>query len=359
MSLLFSPMTLRDLTVPNRAWVSPMCQYSSVDGMPTDWHLVHLGSRAVGGAGLVFTEATSVSSQGRISPADAGLWSDEQAKAYERITAFITEQGAVPGIQLAHAGRKASISPPWTGGAPVADSDGGWEPEGASALPFPTYRTPRAMTPVEITRVVEEFAVATQRALRAGFRAVEIHAAHGYLLHNFFSPLSNTRTDNYGGSFDNRVRLTLEVVDAVRSEWPDELPVMVRISATDWADDRGGWTLEDAIELARQLGAHGVDLVDCSTGGNDPDVTIPIGPGYQVPFAEAVRHKAGVPTGAVGIITEPQQAEDILASGQADVVLMAREQLRNPYWPRQAAWELGDDTPWPVQYERAKFRPVR
>lgn len=353
MSRLFSPLKLRGVEFRNRVFVSPMCQYSSDDGVPTEWHFVHLGSRAVGGAGLVMVEATAVSPEGRISPADSGIWSDAHVEAFERITRFIAEQGAVPGIQLGHAGRKASTDVPWRGGRAVSDESGGWEPVAPSALSFSDRtRKPRTLSVEDIERIVDDFAAAAKRALAAGFRVVELHGAHGYLMHQFLSPLVNQRTDEYGGSLDNRMRFPLSVARAVREVWPDELPLFVRISGSDWVD--GGWDLEQSVELARRLKELGVDLVDCSGGGAVPDARIPVGPGYQVPFAQAVRERAGIATGAVGMITEPAQAEQIVATGQADAVLLARELLRNPYWPLSAAHALGADVQWPPQYQRAK-----
>jgi 2,4-dienoyl-CoA reductase-like NADH-dependent reductase (Old Yellow Enzyme family) len=352
-SQLFTPITLRDVTVRNRVWVSPMCQYSAVDGVPNDWHLVHLGSLARGGAGLVFTEATAVVPEGRISPEDTGLWNDEQQAVWARIVDFVHRQGATAGIQLAHAGRKASTWSGFTGQhGGVPDEDGGWTPVGPSAAPYPGLRDPAPLDADGIARVVTAFGDAAERALVAGFDVLEVHAAHGYLLHEFLSPLSNERDDEYGGSFDNRVRLVLEVVREVRSRVPAGTPVVVRISATDWAE--GGWTEDDSVRLATLLVGEGVDLVDTSTGGNAP-ARIPVGPGYQVPFARQVREQAGIPTGAVGMITEPKQAEEILAEGSADVVLLARELLRDPHWPLRAAYELGDAdaADWPVQYSRA------
>ncbi len=353
MSELFDPLTLRGTTFRNRVWVSPMCQYSSTDGRPDDWHLVHLGSLARGGAGLVLTEATAVSPEGRISPADAGIWTDEQAAGLGRITRFVHSQGAQAGIQLAHAGRKASTAPPFgPGSGYVGPADGGWATVAASALPFGRLPAPHALTAAEIAGVVADFAAATRRALAAGFDVVELHAAHGYLLHGFLSPLANRRSDSYGGSFENRLRFPLEVVDAVRAAWPADRPLFVRVSASDWAD--GGWTLADTIELARRLREHGVDLLDCSSGGAVPDARIEVGPGYQVPFAAAVRRESGLPTGAVGMITEVKQAADIIATGEADAVLLARALLRDPHWPLHAAAELGGDLRWPDQYLRAR-----
>jgi 2,4-dienoyl-CoA reductase-like NADH-dependent reductase (Old Yellow Enzyme family) len=353
-SLLFSSITLRDLTIRNRVWVAPMCQYSAVDGLPGDWHLVHLGSFARGGAGLVLTEATAVVPEGRISPEDTGLWNDEQQQAWARIVAFVHGQGAAAGIQLAHAGRKASTYSGFTsdrGGVP--DADGGWRPVGPSAAPFPGLREdPEPLDQDGIARVVTAFGDAAERAVAAGFDVLEVHAAHGYLLHEFLSPLSNHRDDEYGGSFDNRVRLVLEVVREVRGRVAAGVPVLVRLSATDWVE--GGWSADETVRLAALLREEGVDLVDTSTGGN-VGADIPVGPGYQVPFARRVRAEAGVPAGAVGMITEPKQAEEILAEGSADVVLLARELLREPHWPLRAAFELGetDVDLWPVQYRRA------
>jgi 2,4-dienoyl-CoA reductase-like NADH-dependent reductase (Old Yellow Enzyme family) len=358
MSQLFTPVRLRGVEVRNRAWVSPMCQYSSVDGLPNQWHLVHLGSFARGGAGLVFTEAAAVVPEGRISPQDAGIWNAEQQAAWAAIVDFLHGQGARAGIQLAHSGRKGSTLRPWDGRGPVPDGDGGWQPVAPSALAFPGLREdPRELTTSEIADVVAAFAAAAERSLAAGFDVLEIHAAHGYLLHQFLSPLSNQRRDEYGGSFENRVRVLLEVVDAVRSVVPEETPVLVRVSATDWAD--GGWTVDDSVRLAVLLRAHGVDLVDVSSGGNVARAAIPVGPGYQVDFAGRIRAEAGIATGAVGMITEPKQAEEILTSGAADVVLLARAVLRDPHWTLRAAHELGvgagEGVDWPPQYERAKL----
>jgi 2,4-dienoyl-CoA reductase-like NADH-dependent reductase (Old Yellow Enzyme family) len=353
MSRLFEPLTLRGATSRNRIWVAPMCQYSAVDGMPGSWHLVHLGARAVGGAGVVLTEATAVSPEGRISPQDTGIWNDEQAAAWAPIVAFVREQGALAGLQLAHAGRKASARRPWEGRGAVSPADGGWTPVGPSELAFPGLADPVALDEDGIAKVRSDFVAATRRALSAGFDLVEVHAAHGYLLHEFLSPLSNTRTDGYGGDLAGRMRLVLEVVEDVRAAWPQDRPLVLRISASDWVE--GGWTPEESIALAKEAAARGVDLVDCSSGGNVL-ADIPVGPGYQVPFASAVRAGAGVPTGAVGLITEPAQAEQVLAEGHADVVLLARELLRDPHWPLRAAAELGTDVAWPVQYDRARLR---
>ena len=351
MSRLFEPLTLRGTTARNRVWVAPMCQYSAVDGMPDDWHLVHLGARAVGGAGVVLTEATAVSPEGRISPQDTGIWDDRQAEAWSRVAAFVRAQGALAGMQLAHAGRKASTRRPWEGRGVVAPDDGGWTPVGPTADPFPGLAEPRALDDEGIAKVRADFTAAARRALAAGFDVVEVHAAHGYLLHEFLSPLSNTRTDGYGGDLTGRMRLTLEVVEDVRRVWPDDKPLLLRISASDWTD--GGWTVEDSVALAKEAAARGVDLVDCSSGGNVL-ADIPVAPGYQVPFASAVRNGAGVATGAVGLITDPAQAEQVVAEGHADVVLLARELLRDPHWPLRAAAALGADVAWPVQYERAR-----
>ncbi|MBI3565655.1 MAG: NADH:flavin oxidoreductase/NADH oxidase [Elusimicrobia bacterium] len=352
MSALFSPLTLRSATLRNRVIVSPMCQYSCRDGLPTEWHLVHLGSRAVGGAGMVIAEASAVVPEGRISPSDAGLWNDAQARAWAPVARFVSEHGAVPAIQLAHAGHKASTFAPWDGNGPVSGLQG-WAPVGASALRFDAgYPEPRALSTNEVAALPGRFADAAGRALDAGFEAVELHFAHGYLVHSFLSPLTNLRTDAYGGDFERRTRLAVEIAAAVRRVWPDRLPLLARVSATDWAD--GGWDLPQTVELARRLKAAGVDFLDCSTGGLVPHAKIPAGPGFQVPFAEAVRRETGLPTGAVGFITEPAQAEEIVASGKADAVLLARELLRDPYWPLRAATALGADGPWPKQYLRGK-----
>ncbi len=354
MSLLLSPITLRGVTARNRIWVAPMCQYSAVDGMPGDWHLVHLGARAVGGAGVVITEATAVSPEGRISPQDTGIWNDEQALAWARTVAFVQAQGALAGVQLAHAGRKGSSRRPWEGRGAVAPEDGGWVPVGPTAEPYPGLARPTALDAAGIAAVRADFVAATRRAASAGFDLVEVHAAHGYLLHEFLSPLSNTRTDAYGGDLAGRMRLVLEVVEDVRAVWPDDRPLLLRISASDWVE--GGWTPEDSVALAKEAAARGVDLVDCSSGGTSPDQAVALGPGYQVPFAAQVRRDAGVATGAVGLLTDPHQAEQVLVEGAADVVLLARELLRDPHWPLHAAAVLGDDVPWPVQYDRARPR---
>lgn len=357
MSALFSPLDLRSLTLRNRIGVSPMCQYSSHDGFATDWHLVHLGAFATGGAGLVISEAMAVTPEGRISPQDLGIWDDAHVPMLQRITAFCRAQGAVMGIQLAHAGRKASTRRPWEqpGGA-VPVSEGGWDNVMApSAVPFaPNYPSPHALSPNGIAQVVAAFRAAAQRALDAGFQVAELHAAHGYLLHEFLSPIANQRTDEYGGSFENRVRLLLEVTDAVRAVWPAELPIIVRISATDWAE--GGWTVDESVQLAMLLKTRGVDMIDCSSGGLAAHQQIAVGPGYQVPFARRIREDAGIATAAVGLITEAAQAEQIVAEGSADMVLLARELLRNPRWPLAAAHQLGATIAWPPQYERARPR---
>jgi 2,4-dienoyl-CoA reductase-like NADH-dependent reductase (Old Yellow Enzyme family) len=350
---LFTPLTLRGVEFRNRVFVSPMCQYSAEDGFPTDWHLVHAGSRAVGGAGLVIVEATAVAPTGRISPADLGLWSDEHGEALARVARFIKAQGAAAGIQLAHAGRKASTAAPWAGGRPVAEADGGWTPVAPSPIAFgPGYAEPLELRPDEIDRVVGDFAAAARRAAQAGFDVIELHGAHGYLLHEFLSPLTNVRGDRFGGSIENRMRFPLAVAARLREAWPESLPLFVRISATDWVD--GGWSLDDSLAFARRLAAIGVDLVDCSSGGAVATAKIPAAPGFQAPFAAAVRREVGVATGAVGMITSPEQAEQILATGQADAALLARELLRNPYWPLVAARRLGASVEWPKQYLRAR-----
>jgi 2,4-dienoyl-CoA reductase-like NADH-dependent reductase (Old Yellow Enzyme family) len=355
MSRLFSPLTLRGVTFRNRVFVSPMCQYSSEDGLPNDWHLVHLGSRAVGGAGLVMTEATAVSPEGRISPQDLGIWSDAHVQPLQRVAAFVRAQGAAAGVQLAHAGRKASTDVPWKGSGPMLPTAGGWETLAPSAMPFSaSWPSPRAMSPADLAAVREQFVAAARRALAADFEVVELHAAHGYLLHQFLSPLANQRDDGYGGSFANRVRFPLEVTQAVRAVWPDDRPMLMRISSTDWVD--AGWNLSSSIELARLLKVVGVDLVDCSSGGLVPDAKIPAGPGFQTPAAAAIRREADIATAAVGLITSPQQAEQIVATGQADAVFLAREFLRHPYWPLDAARALGADVEWPKQYARARHR---
>ena len=353
MSQLFSPWTLRSLTFRNRIFVSPMCQYSSVDGFPTTWHLVHLGSHAVGGAGLVMMEASAVTADGRISPGDMGLWREDHAAALKPITQFIKSQGAIPAIQIAHAGRKASVAAPWLGGNPLSPSQGGWEVRGPSPLPFgPQSPRPKPYTAEELPALVTAFCDAARRAVEAGFEVLEIHMAHGYLLHEFLSPLSNQRTDLYGGSYANRARLPLAVAEAVREVWPEPFPLFVRISATDWA--AGGWDIEQSVTLAQNLKERGVDLIDCSSGGLIPDAKIPAGPGFQTPFATRIRQEVGIPTGAVGLITGPMQAEHIVATGLADCVFLARELLRDPYWPQRAAKALHAQVDWPPPYDRAR-----
>ena len=352
---LFQPLTIKSVTLRNRIGVSPMCEYSSTDGVATDWHLVHLGSRAVGGAGLVIAEATAVSPEGRITPGDAGIWADKHIEPIERINRFLKEHGAVPGIQIAHAGRKASAARPWEGGATLADNAGGWPILAPSALAFggDLTKIPCAMSEADIARVQGEFVGAAKRSLAAGCEWLELHAAHGYLAHEFLSPLSNQRTDRYGGSFENRIRFLVELTCAVRAVWPDKFPLAVRVSCTDWVS--GGWDIEQSIELARRLKAAGVDLMDCSSGAILPAVKIPVGAGFQVPFAERIRREAGIATATVGCITEPTHADEIIRNGRADVVLLAREFLREPYWPRIAARALGHRglLPAPVQYGRA------
>lgn len=350
---LFDELKIRDVRLASRIAVSPMCQYSCENGFATEWHIVHLGGRAVGGAALVIAEATAVLPEARISPQDLGIWSEAHIEPLARIAKFIHSQGSVAGIQLAHAGRKASTARPWEGGGKLTEQQGGWSDIVApSALPFaPNYPMPNAATTDRIAAIVDAFGKATQRALDAGFRLLEIHSAHGYFLHEFLSPLSNHRADLYGGSFENRTRIVREVVARVRRFWPERLPLFIRISSTDWVE--GGWDIEQAVELARSLRSLGVDLVDCSSGGNVADAKIPIGPGYQVQFAERIRRDAGILTGAVGMITEPHQADEIIRKGRADIVLLAREMLRDPYWPLHAAAELGKPISWPAQYLRA------
>jgi 2,4-dienoyl-CoA reductase-like NADH-dependent reductase (Old Yellow Enzyme family) len=350
---LFDPFAQRSLTLRNRLVVSPMCEYSATDGVPNNWHLVHLGSRAVGGAALVIAEASAVSAQGRISPQDTGLWNQQQVQAWQPITRFIRAQGAIAGIQLAHAGRKASTLRPWEGHGPVPAGQGDWPTVAPSALPFEAHwPAPQALDEAGIQAVIADFRAAAHRAVAAGFELIEVHAAHGYLLHQFLSPLSNRREDGYGGSFENRTRLVREVVAAVREVWPAALPLWLRVSATDWAD-AGGWDVDQSIELARQVKSLGVDLVDVSSGGLLPHAKIPLAPGYQVPFAARIRREAGIATGAVGLITGAEQAAQIVANGDADVVLLARESLRDPYFPRRAAQQLGAKIDPPVQYQRA------
>jgi 2,4-dienoyl-CoA reductase-like NADH-dependent reductase (Old Yellow Enzyme family) len=349
---LFSPFQLRSVTFPNRIGVSPMCQYSSVDGFANDWHLVHLGSRAQGGAGLVIIEASGVTAEGRISSGDLGIYKDEHIPGLERIVKFIHSQGVRAGIQLAHAGRKGSMTPPFEGERLLTAAEGAWTPVAPSALAFSeTYAVPQALDKAGIETIKAAFTAAAERALAAGFDLVEIHGAHGYLLHEFLSPLSNQRTDEYGGSFENRTRLMLEVVDSVRQVWPDHLPLFVRISATDWVE--GGWSIEDSVRLGGLLRAHGIDLIDVSSGGLVPYAKIPVAPGYQVPLASRIRHEAAIPTAAVGMITEPNQANGVIGCGDADLVLLAREMLRDPYWPSHAAAALSETFSWPKQYLRS------
>ena len=349
---LFAPLQLRELQLKNRVAVSPMCEYSARDGHPGRWHLVHLGSRAIGGAALVMTEATAVQPIGRISPWDTGIYLDAHVESWKAIADFVREQGAIPGMQLAHAGRKGSTAAPWIGGSKVPQSEGGWVPVAPSAVAFDAnYPDPRELTIAEIDQIVEDFRTSARRALAAGFQVVEVHAAHGYLAHEFLSPLSNFRTDEYGGSFENRARFPLRVAQAVREIWPAKWPVFVRISATDWKE--GGWDLPQSIELCKTFKNLGIDLVDVSSGGLVPNVQIPLGPGYQVKFAAAIRREAGIATGAVGMLTDPAQVETILSTEQADLVFLARELLRDPYWPRRAAQELGAKLTPPVQYQRA------
>jgi 2,4-dienoyl-CoA reductase-like NADH-dependent reductase (Old Yellow Enzyme family) len=356
MAHLFDPLKLRGVEFANRIVVSPMCQYSCVDGFANDWHFVHLGSRAVGRAAAVIAEATAITADSRISPQDLGIWTDAHIEPLRRVFSFISDQGSVPGIQLAHAGRKASTNQPWNGGKPITPAQGGWTPIFApSALAFADgYQVPQALTVAEIGATVDAFAAAACRAHAAGAKLIELHSAHGYLLHSFLSPLSNQRTDQYGGSFGNRIRIVCDVVTAVRKVWPEQYPLWVRISATDWTE--GGWTVEESVELAGTLKPLGVDLIDCSSGGNVARAKIPVGPGYQVAFAERIRREAAIATGAVGMITDPAQADQIIRSAQADVVIMARQFLRDPYWPLLAAHALGQDIQWPQQYDRAKKR---
>jgi 2,4-dienoyl-CoA reductase-like NADH-dependent reductase (Old Yellow Enzyme family) len=356
MATLFDPLVIRGLRLRNRIAVSPMCQYSAEDGLANDWHLVHLGARALGGGALILTEAAAVEARGRISPRDVGLWRDDQVAPLARIVDFVRAQGAAAGVQLAHAGRKASTYHPWAdarGAVPVGA--GGWRVVGPTDAPFhPSYAEPRALATDELPGIAEAFAAGARRALRADFDVVEIHAAHGYLLHEFLSPLSNTRTDTYGGDFEGRTRLLREVVTAVRASWPDDRPLFVRVSASDWHPN--GWSGDDTVRLAGVLAGMGVDLLDCSSGGIAPGIEVPVAPNYQVPFAERVRGEAGLATGAVGLITEARQAQAIVERGQADLVLLGREMLRDPSWPQRAAHQLGVDDPalWPPQYLRAR-----
>jgi 2,4-dienoyl-CoA reductase-like NADH-dependent reductase (Old Yellow Enzyme family) len=354
MAKLFAPLKIRGIELKNRIVVSPMCEYSSVDGFANDWHLVHLGSRAVGGAGLIITEATAVSPEGRITPDDLGLWKDEHIDKLKQIVTFIESQGSIAGVQLAHAGRKASTTSPWKGGKALPTDDAqAWQTVAPSAIPFHEGEpSPLALDKAGIEKVINDFAAATKRSISVGFKVIEIHAAHGYLLHEFLSPLSNKRDDEYGGSFENRIRILIEVTESIRKVWPEDLPLFVRISATDWTE--GGWTGEDSVRLAEVLKTKGVDLIDCSTGGNVPHAKINVGPGYQVPYAEAIKKQTGILTGSVGMITTAEQAEEIVASGKADVIIMARQLLRDPYFALHAAKALDVDVTWPVQYERAK-----
>lgn len=350
---LFEPLTIRSITVKNRIAVSPMCQYSAVDGFANDWHFVHLGSRAVGGAGLIIMEASAVSPEGRITPGDLGIWKDEHIPFLRRINTFLASQGAVPGIQLAHAGRKASHQAPWKGAQPLGFEEGAWQTIAPSAVAFKnTDPLPQEMNNDAITKLIHDFKTAAARTLLAGFKVLEIHAAHGYLINSFLSPLSNQRTDEYGGSFENRIRLLIEIVQAVRNEWPQDYPLFVRISATDWAD--GGWTIDDSIALVKLLKNIDVDLIDCSSGGNVAGIKIPTGPMYQTAFAESIKKETGILTGAVGLITTVEEAESIICNGRADIVLLARQFLRDPYFPLHAAKENGVDLDWPDQYLRAK-----
>ncbi|MFE5916769.1 NADH:flavin oxidoreductase/NADH oxidase [Streptomyces sp. NPDC056468] len=358
MSALFETYTLRDVTIPNRVWMPPMCQYSAAPegpdaGVPNDWHFAHYAARAAGGTGLIIVEATGVSAEGRISPYDLGIWNDTQVEAFRRITSFLVSQGTVPAIQLAHAGRKASTDRPWKGGAPVGPDAHGWQPVAPSAIPFADgHPVPTELTVAEIQDVVGQFADAARRALTAGFEIAEIHGAHGYLINEFLSPYSNHRTDEYGGSYENRTRFALQVVDAVREVWPDDKPLFFRISATDWLED-DGWTADDTVRFAADLKAHGIDLLNVSTGGNASGARIPVGPGYQVPFAARVKAETSLPVAAVGLITDVEQAEKIIANGEADAVLLGRELLRSPSWARHAARELGGDVHVPDQYHRS------
>ncbi|KUM73660.1 NADH:flavin oxidoreductase/NADH oxidase [Streptomyces curacoi] len=355
MSALFQPCTLRDVTIPNRVWMAPMCQYSAAPegpetGAPDDWHFAHYAARAAGGTGLIVVEATAVSPEGRISPYDLGIWNDTQVEAFRRITRFLVSQGTVPGIQLAHSGRKASTDRPWKGGAPVGPDAHGWQPVAPSAVAFAEgHPVPSELTVAGIQEIVGQFADAARRALAAGFEVAEIHGAHGYLINEFLSPYSNHRTDAYGGSYENRTRFALQVVDAVREVWPDDKPLFFRISATDWLEE-DGWTADDTVRFAADLKAHGIDLLDVSTGGNAAGARIPVGPGYQVPFAARVKAETSLPVAAVGLITDAEQAEKIIANGEADAVLLGRELLRNPSWARHAARELGGDVHVPDQY---------
>ncbi|MBL7700103.1 MAG: NADPH dehydrogenase NamA [Chitinophagaceae bacterium] len=353
MAKLFEPLRIKDVEFKNRIVVSPMCEYSSEDGFANDWHLVHLGTRAIGGAALVFTEATAVSPEGRISPWDLGIWKDEHIEFLTRIVNFIHRHDSIAGTQLAHAGRKASVDTPWRGGKVLSDEDGGWDMLAPSAVPFREgERVPQELSVDEIRKVIEDFREAAARALKCGFKVVEIHAAHGYLINEFFSPVSNLRTDSYGGSFENRIRIVFEIIEAVQQVWPKSHPLFVRISASEWSDR--GWNVDDSVRLAKLLKQKGVDLVDCSSGGNVYRAKIELGPMYQVPFAEKVKKEADIRTGAVGLITTAQQCEEILQSGKADMIFLARQLLRDPYFPLRAAKEMGVDVKWPDQYLRAK-----
>lgn len=353
MAKLFEPLTIKGVTFKNRIVASPMCEYSSIDGFANDWHLVHLGSRAVGGAGLIITEATAVNAEGRISPDDLGIWKDEHIERLKQIVKFIHEHGAIAGIQLAHAGRKASTLSPWKGGTQIKINDGGWQSVAPSPIAFQEhYEKPKELSINEIKQLVKDFTSAAERAVQAGFKVIELHAAHGYLIHEFLSPLSNKRADEYGGAFENRIRFLLEIIENVHTVWPSDNPLFVRISATDWAD--GGWNEDQSLQLVAILKTKGVDLIDCSSGGLVSHQKIPLGPGYQVPFAEKIKKETNILTGAVGLITEAHQAEDILQQGKADMIVIARELLRDPYFPLHAALKLGVDIAWPLQYERAK-----
>jgi 2,4-dienoyl-CoA reductase-like NADH-dependent reductase (Old Yellow Enzyme family) len=353
MNKLFSPLKIRGIELKNRIAVSPMCQYSSYNGMPTDWHLVHLGSRAVGGAALIIQEATAVSPEGRISPDDAGIWNDMQMEAYKRINAFIIMRNCIPGIQLAHAGRKGSTYSPWKGNGEVGKEDGGWQTISPSPIHFTdNFPFPKEMDKKDIKKVVDDFCQAANRSIKAGFKLIELHMAHGYLVHEFLSPLSNLRKDEHGGSFENRCQFAIEIAKGVRGTIPEDFPLFARISASDWIE--GGWGIEDSVQLSKKLKEVGVDLIDCSSGGNAPKAPIPAGPGYQIPFSEKIKQEAGILTGGIGFITSPEQADQIIRTGQADIVLLAREILRNPYWPMQAAKVLKTEIEWPKQYERAK-----
>jgi 2,4-dienoyl-CoA reductase-like NADH-dependent reductase (Old Yellow Enzyme family) len=353
MAKLFEAIRFREINLKNRIVVSPMCEYSSIDGFANDWHMVHLGSRSVGGASLIIFEATAVSSEGRITPGDLGIWKDDHIEFLKRINSFIASQNALSGIQLAHAGRKASHKVPWEGGHALTETEGSWQTVAPSPVPFKEGEPiPKELAKEDIQKIKNDFRNAAIRAITAGFKVIEIHAAHGYLLHEFLSPLSNQRIDEYGGSFRNRIRLLMEITDAIRDVWPENYPLFVRISATDWME--GGWNIEESVELAKLLKEHGIDLIDCSTGGNVAKANIPVGPMYQVPFSERIRKEAGIKTAAVGMITTAQQAEMIIEKDQADIIVLARQLLRDPYFPLHAAKELGVNIDWPVQYQRAR-----